>query len=80
MNRNLITYWNTVWNNRVNLTNKGRFYSNIYEVPDFHITWKNKHSRRMQCVISRLRMGHVGVGAHMNRFEMRDSNICDKCR
>jgi ribonuclease HI len=78
LNKKFILYWTKVWKDRVVFSNKGAFYSNIFDTPEFHL-WKNGRSRRIECITSRLRLGHVGVGAHLNRFNMRDTDLCNTC-
>uniref|UniRef100_A0A2P2I2N0 Pol-like protein n=2 Tax=Hirondellea gigas TaxID=1518452 RepID=A0A2P2I2N0_9CRUS len=71
-------YWDQHWKDSTYDTGKGLFLRNIkdnihHESP---INFKN---RRMDVVFHRLRMGHVGVGSYLHRFNMRDSNTCQNC-
>ena len=61
-------YWTRIWKDRVILVQKGRILSDIFRAP--------KLCPRLS-LRSRLRIGHVGVGNHMYRFNMKDSNQCD---
>ena len=36
--------------------------------------------RRVKIVIYLLRVGHVGLGAYLNRFNMKNSNLCKECK
>ena len=40
----------------------------------------NNRNRRIEVIISRLRIGHVGLDNYMNRFNMSDTDICMKCK
>ena len=71
-------YWTKVWKNRVTLSQKGRFLSDIMKEPKFR-PWLGMKSRILETVTARLRIGHVGVSNHMNRFEMSDTNLCTIC-
>ena len=76
--RKLIISWEKKWRESVNLTGKGKFMaeqlSHIEESDWFEIK-----PRKMESVISRFRIGHVGVYNHLHRFEMADSPLCVRC-
>ena len=78
LNEKFFGYWCLNWKNRVTISQKGRFLSDILDIPKFR-PWLSHKSRRMECVTARLRIGHVGVGSHMFRFNMKDSNNCGTC-
>jgi len=71
--------WTEEWKRRVEVCNAGKFYSELVNVPKLNL-WKRYESRTLECVMSRLRMGHVGVAEHLNRFNMRESGMCVVCR
>jgi ribonuclease HI/exonuclease III len=74
-----IKYWDEEWNFQVDLTNKGTFLRNLTDkIEDNWI--RNHKTRRIEVVLSRLRIGHVGVKSHLHRFEMTDSNLCTTCQ
>ena len=43
------------------------------------VPWVGGHSRRVAVVITRLRLGHVGVASYLFRFGMADSPLCLPC-
>lgn len=78
MNRCMRSLWQREWKNKVNQTQTGQFFSNIFEFPDYR-PWLISGTRRIDCVTARLRIGHVGVGSHLHRFNMKDNNMCSDC-
>ena len=42
--------------------------------------WASVKNRRIETALSRLRIGHVGLNNHLNRFEMSETNQCTTCR
>ena len=41
--------------------------------------WLRLKSRRMESIVARLRIGHVGVRSHLKRFNMSETGECDRC-
>ena len=78
LNHSFIEYWTRTWKMKVIMTNTGKFYSDLVDKPSL-CKWKSYLSRRVETAMNRLRMGHVGVGQHMNRFNMRESDQCNEC-
>lgn len=78
MKHKFYEYWIIYWKRMVNQTLKGTFLSNILDKPTYP-TWMNLDSRLAECAVTRLRIGHVGVASHMNRFQMMDSDLCATC-
>ena len=74
----IINFWKVAWKDKVNLLNKGRFYSDIVEDIK-RKPWLNLKSRQMECALTRLRLGHAGVTAHLHRFNMKDTDQCETC-
>ena len=70
--------WATTWKDRVIATQKRKFLSNHQNEPKFR-PWLSLRSRLCETVSARLRIGHIGVNAHLQRFEMKDSNDCENC-
>lgn len=68
--------WATDWRQSVVRTGTGRFLGAIKTSPGFW-PWSHLDSRPVEVALARLRMGHAGVNAHMARFGMRDSDLCD---
>ena len=78
LKRTYLHYWTTAWRVRVGVHGKGEFLRNLlpepcrrYDIPGV--------SRQVNCVISRLRIGHVGVNQHLFRFNRADSPLCSEC-
>ncbi|KAF2361617.1 hypothetical protein FHG87_007626 [Trinorchestia longiramus] len=56
-------------------TGKGRFLAIHTESPATPV--RREHPCRwVDCAISRLRLGHVGVAAHLHRFQLLESPLC----
>ena len=61
------------------LTSNGLF---LRDVPD-NVQQKVPQDitrRRVEIVIYRVGVGHVGLGAYLNRFNMKDSNLSKECK
>ena len=41
--------------------------------------WLSHESKRIETIVSRLRIGHVGVKNHLSRFNMSDTEKCARC-
>lgn len=78
LNKAFHTYWTSNWKDKVALSGKGIFMSTMLAAPCFR-PWLCLKSRRLECVVARLRMGHVGVASHMKRFSMSNTNLCTSC-
>ena len=78
LKRATLDEWRCRWRASVAALGKGEFLSSILERPRFRV-WFSLPSRRMSCVVSRLRMGHVGVLQHLYRFNLSDSDLCTVC-
>lgn len=42
--------------------------------------WTAIKTRQIETAMSKLRLGHVGLNEHLNRFNMADSPLCETCR
>ena len=75
-----ISYWEQYWKNSVNETNKGKFLMNIRKgsIKPNNIIY-NSLNRREQVLLTRLRIGHAGVQAYLNRFNITQDTICPNC-
>ena len=73
-----LRYWAVWYREEADRTRKGLFMRNLVDRPVFRLDWVVP--RYIECVISRLRKGHVGVASHLNRFNMRDTAMCPVCR
>ena len=66
------------WVNEVSVTRKGLHRRNIdHKIRNY--PWLNNKSRRVEVVMSRLRLGHVGVMQYLHRFGMSASSVCAAC-
>jgi ribonuclease HI len=73
--KGLFSMWEQHWDSELNTTNKGRHLKSIRD----HIgywPWTSHKIRVVETVMARLRLGHIGLNQHLNRFQMRDSNLC----
>ena len=78
LNHKFIAYWKEIWKLEVEATDKGYHLSGMKN----NITsdkWKSIPHRRMQCAMARLRIGHVGLKAIQNRFEIHNTDQCECC-
>ena len=71
-------YWNKIWKQNVAETQIGKHMSSFLGAIK-GTKWLSLKSRRAESAIARLRIGHVGLHEHMNRFEMRNSPLCSSC-
>ena len=78
LRRGFYRNWNEYWDTRINNTGVGAFtkglfvkINNVYEV--------NCNKRRLEVVINRFRLGHVGVNQYLHRFNMVESPLCINC-
>ena len=72
------THWTQTWRNGVLLSSKGKHLYNMQREITNN-SWMKIESRKIECGITRLRLGHAGVNVHLNRFEMTDSPLCSVC-
>ena len=79
LKKKFIQFWNKYWHDEVNASNKGQALKSIrtniqQKVP---IITRN---RRAEIVLYRLRTGHVGLAQYLNRFNMKETDLCDQCQ
>lgn len=71
-------HWELKWLTDLAVTGKGSHLaslrSDLSPVP-----WIACRSRRVTVVLSRLRLGHAGVGSYLYRFGMADTPSCVSC-
>jgi ribonuclease HI len=71
------TLWNTHWTTTINETGAGRHLMNIRGKVG-HWPWASRPTnRKMETALARLRIGHCGLRAHMYRFGLTGSPLCD---
>ena len=80
LKENFYKYWEHYWNTSVENTNKGKFLRNIRQgsIKKNDIIF-NVLSRREQVLIQRLRIGHAGVQAYLERFNIVQEGLCPHC-
>jgi ribonuclease HI len=69
--------WVRRWSAEVQETGKGIFRWSLG--PAITYVDYGMLPRPVECAVSRLRMGHAGVDAHLARFNMADSSNCSAC-
>ena len=74
----ILEFWQNKWHQTVVATQKGTFLRSIRDEIGVR-EWGNI-PRILESAVTRLRIGHVGVGAHLNRFNMSNSSLCELCR
>jgi len=75
LRRLFLDYWRREWHSRVDASGKGQFLKNLLPAPCYRSSLSGA-PRQTLCVLSRLRIGHVGVNAHLFRFNKADSPLC----
>ena len=73
-----LTYWTSYWRDQVRRTGKGAFLCDLITSPSPRLVL-NGIPRSLQCVVSRLRVGHAGVNSHLNRFNLHTTPLCTVC-
>lgn len=71
--------WNQEWTNKVNLRNIGAHTKHLFRSVETVMT-TGTHNRRVEVVLNRLKIGHVGVNAYLHRFRLGDTPLCDSCK
>ena len=70
--------WKEYWNFTVN-AGKGTFLRTITTDLKYNSVIFNIKHRRLQVLIHRFRMGHIGVRSYLHRFHMADDEYCCYC-
>ena len=67
--------WQKMWENQINVTNKGRA---LYSVKNKigHWPWAENKNRRLGISITRLRLGHAGLNQIKHRFGITHDPLC----
>ena len=71
-------FWKQYWDETCNLTAKGIFLKNIDDRLRLNPTLFNIKNRRLQVIINRLRIGHVGLNKYLHRFKMSETEYCQE--
>ena len=72
-------YWDLYWKESMNISSKGLFLGSIRDNIQQKIPTYTRN-RREEIVLFRLRIGHINLRAHMSRFEIGNTNLCDTCQ
>ena len=71
--------WNETWRNKVENSNVGAhtamLFPNIESIYNFPI-----RNRRLEIVLNRFKIGHVGLNQYLNRFNMAQTPLCEQCQ
>ena len=78
LKRNIKVLWQQQWRQSVAESDKGTFLADLLQEPRLRV-WSTGFPRRTLSALRRLRLGHAGVAAHLHRFNMSDSPLCDTC-
>ena len=70
--------WKEYWDLVVQ-RGKGSFLRGITSTIRYNITIFNIKNRRLQVLMNRFRMGHIGVRAYLHRFRMAEDEFCAYC-
>ena len=73
----LIAYWKEQWLYLTNITGKGLYRRNMMQNFDYNKLIYNIKSRRSQVLMSRFRIGHIGVREYLYRFRMSEGENCE---
>ena len=79
LRREYIAYWDRWWKEKVNLMARGRFLRQ-HRAEVKRCEWTYSKNRRTEVVMSRLRIGHVGVNEYLHRLNMIESALCPNCQ
>jgi ribonuclease HI len=69
--------WARQWSADVQETGKGTFRRSLG--PEISYVDYGSLPRSVECSVSRIRLGHAGVNAHLARFNLADSSNCPVC-
>jgi hypothetical protein len=72
-----IQEWARQWSTNVQETGKGTFQRSLG--PEISYVDYGALPHSVECAVSRLRLEHAGVNAHLARFNLADSSNCPVC-
>ena len=78
LKKKFYVYWDQLWKENMQLTGKGLFLKQIRDNIERHAPIRVKN-RRMEVVLCRLRIGHVGLNQYLHRFNMAQQDVCNQC-
>ena len=73
-----LSFWELDWLSAVATDGRGHHLASIRSGLS-PVPWIACHSRRISVVLTRLRLGHVGVRSYLRRFGMADTPMCLHC-
>ena len=71
----LMRFWDNSWHQEVESSDKGRHLMSIKGHVQYW-PWSSCKLRTVETTLARLRIGHVGVGQHLHRFHLAETNLC----
>jgi len=77
LKKSFLIQWKEHWHREVASTNTGRFRLSLED--SINYTDYSGLSRKIQCAVACLRLGHAGVGAYRTGFGMAQDPICPTC-
>ena len=77
LKREFLNYWTSNWHEKTSSLCKGLKLREISNQIKYNSLIFDMKSRRLQVLIHRFRMGHIGVKQYLHRFGMADNNICE---
>ncbi|XP_018020596.1 uncharacterized protein LOC108676948 [Hyalella azteca] len=77
LNSLTVKEWARQWSADVQETGKGTFRRSLG--PEISYVDYGSLPRSVECAVSRLRLGHAGVNAHLARFNLANSSNCPEC-
>lgn len=67
--------WQDYWMDEMNNSGKGLHLFKIKKHVS-HWEWTSHKDRTVETALAKLRLGHVGINKHLNRFNLRDDDKC----
>ena len=76
LNKEVQIYWKNYWLNQTQVEQKGLFLVNIKK----HMYPRKWYfSRRIECLLTHLRTGHIQLNSYLFRFNLSDTDLCSFC-
>ena len=77
LNNQLQIYWKNYWLNQTQVEEKGIFLTRIRKCEIYARKWY--FPRKIECILTRLRTGHIQLNSYLYRFNLSDTNLCSFC-
>jgi len=78
LKKGVVELWDKYWKDMVYRTGRGTYLRDMRDNLRLKC-WNNSRDRRVEVVMSRMRIGHVGLNHYLNRFGMSVTDLCDTC-